>query len=102
MISKIKNSTTLPSFYSYNFASIKLEIKNNKAMKTVKMKTNVMCESCIQKVTPVMNETFGEGNWKVDITNPKKILTVSSENVTGEKIKKVLEKTGYKAEEIEK
>ncbi|MBN9349228.1 MAG: heavy metal transport/detoxification protein [Chitinophagaceae bacterium] len=69
-------------------------------MSTVKMKTNIMCGSCIQKVTPVMNENFGEGNWKVEITNPKKILTVTSENASQEKIKKALEKVGYKAEEL--
>ncbi|MBS1748979.1 MAG: heavy metal transport/detoxification protein [Flavobacterium psychrophilum] len=69
-------------------------------MKTVEVKTNIMCGSCIAKVTPVLNETFGEGNWKVDTQNPKKVLTVSAENPTEEEVKKAVEKAGYKAEEL--
>ena len=48
-------------------------------MKTIQVKTNIIYGSCIAKVTPVLNETFGENNWKVDTQNPKKILTVSTE-----------------------
>jgi len=59
-----------------------------------------MCGSCIAKVTPVLNETFGEKNWEVDIKDPKKILTVSSDNVDEKDVKKTLEKVGYKAEEL--
>jgi len=63
-------------------------------------KTNIMCGSCIAKVTPVLNETFGENNWEVDIKNPLKILTVSLDNSGLKDIKKSLEKVGYKAEEL--
>lgn len=69
-------------------------------MKTKQYKTNIMCGSCIAKVTPVLNETFGENNWDVDIKNPLKILTVSSDNNGIKGIKKSLEKVGYKAEEL--
>ena len=30
-------------------------------MKNEQFKTNIMCGSCITKVTPVLNEHFGEG-----------------------------------------
>jgi copper chaperone len=69
-------------------------------METKQFKTNIMCGSCIAKVTPVLNETFGENNWQVDTKGPKKILTVSSDNVDEKEVKKSLEKVGYKAEEI--
>jgi len=69
-------------------------------MKTIQLKTNIMCDSCIAKVTPILNETFGENNWKVDTQNPKKILTVSGENATENKVIKAVEKAGYKAEEL--
>ena len=70
-------------------------------MNTNQFKTNIMCGSCIAKVTPVLNETFDENNWKVDTQNPKKVLTVSTEgdNVNDAVIKAV-EKAGYKAEEL--
>jgi len=59
-----------------------------------------MCGDCIAKVTPVLNEKFGESNWQVDIKNPKKILSITSENATETEVNDVLKKVGYKAEEL--
>jgi copper chaperone len=67
-------------------------------MKTIEVKTNIMCGSCIAKVTPTLNETVGEANWKVDTLNPKKILTVTTENLNEEQVIKAIEKAGFKAE----
>jgi len=69
-------------------------------MKTIQVKTNIMCGSCVAKVTPVLNETFGENNWKVDTGNPKKVLTISTEDENVNRVIKTVEKAGYKAEEI--
>ncbi len=69
-------------------------------MKTIEVKTNIMCGSCVAKVTPTLNETVGEANWKVDTLDPKKILTVSTENLNEEEVIKAVEKAGYKAEKL--
>jgi copper chaperone len=69
-------------------------------MKTIQVKTNIMCGSCVAKVTPTLNETVGVGNWKVDTANPKKILTVTAENLNEVDIMKAVEKAGFKAESI--
>ena len=69
-------------------------------MKTYQFKTNIMCDSCIAKVTPVLNENLGENKWKVDIKDPKKILTVSAEEANKNDIINAVEKAGYKAEEL--
>ncbi|MEO5995781.1 MAG: heavy-metal-associated domain-containing protein [Chitinophagaceae bacterium] len=69
-------------------------------MKTIEVKTNIMCGSCIAKVTPTLNNEVGEGNWKVDIQNPKKILTVSTDELSEDQVIKVVEKAGYKAEKV--
>jgi copper chaperone CopZ len=69
-------------------------------MKTIELKTNIMCGSCIAKVTPTLNEVIGENNWKVDTTNPKKVLTVTNENLSKEEVIKAVEKAGYKAENL--
>jgi len=69
-------------------------------MKTIQLKSNIMCSSCIAKVTPVLNETFGETNWKVDLKDPKRMLTVSSDIATENDVIKAVEKAGYKAEEL--
>lgn len=59
-----------------------------------------MCGSYIAKVTPVLNETVGEGNWWVDTQNPKKVLTVHIEDLDESEIIKAAEKAGYKAEQL--
>jgi copper chaperone CopZ len=69
-------------------------------MKTIEVKTNIMCGSCIAKVTPVLNELLGENNWKVDTASPKKVLTVTADNVGEEEVIKAVERAGYKAERI--
>jgi hypothetical protein len=35
-------------------------------MKTIEVKTNIMCGSYVEKVTPTLNDTVGEANWKMD------------------------------------
>jgi copper chaperone CopZ len=69
-------------------------------MKTIEVKTNIMCGSCLAKVTPKLNEIIGEGNWKVDTTNPKKILSVSNDNLDEADVITAVEKAGYKAEKL--
>jgi copper chaperone CopZ len=69
-------------------------------MKTIELKTNIMCGSCIAKVTPTLNETIGENNWKVDISSPKKVLTVSTENLSETDVIEAVQKAGYKAESL--
>ena len=59
-----------------------------------------MCGACIQKVTPVLNETVGDNNWSVDIKDPAKILTISNENADVAEVVKALDGVNYKAEEI--
>ena len=69
-------------------------------MKTIELKTNIMCGSCIAKVTPTLNEVIGEGNWKVDTLNPKKVLTVNTEDLDQTQVIEAIQKAGYKAEEL--
>jgi copper chaperone CopZ len=69
-------------------------------MKSIEVKTNIMCGSCIAKVTPTLNEVIGEDNWKVDTANPKKILTVSNASLDEADVIKAVEKAGYKAEKL--
>lgn len=69
-------------------------------MKTIELKTNIMCGSCVAKVTPALNETVGEANWKVDTQNPKKILTVSTNQLSEDEVIKAVEKAGFKAETV--
>jgi len=51
----------------------------------------------VEKVTPLLNEAVGPGNWEVDTTSPSKMLTVRTET-TEIAINEALNKKGYKAE----
>lgn len=69
-------------------------------MKTIVLKTNIMCGSCIAKVTPSLNEAVGQANWSVDTQNPKKILTVSTDTLNEAEVISAVEKAGFKAENV--
>lgn len=69
-------------------------------MKTISVKTNIMCDACIAKVTPTLNEKIGVNNWNVDTANPKKVLTVTTENLSENDVISAVEEAGYKAETI--
>ncbi|MCI0474423.1 MAG: heavy-metal-associated domain-containing protein [Ignavibacteria bacterium] len=69
-------------------------------MTELKFKTNINCNHCIKKITPLMDEEKKITEWKVDIENPDKILTVSGEEISEQLVKDVLAKAGYVAEKI--
>ena len=68
-------------------------------MESLKFKTTIKCSGCVAKVTPHLNETVGEGNWNVDLTDPSRVLTIS-ENVDAAKVKEAVEKAGFRAEKV--
>jgi len=70
-------------------------------MKTLKFKTNINCEACVAKVTPVLNGNTSVEKWEVDTKNPEKILTIEGERINPQELAESLEKIGYKAEEIQ-
>jgi copper chaperone len=69
-------------------------------METLKFKTNIKCSGCIATVTPFLNDTVGEDNWKVDLQNPDRTLTVENANISVAEVKTAIEKAGYKAEQL--
>ena len=69
-------------------------------MNTLKFKTNVKCGGCIATVTPHLNQVKGIVSWKVDTTDPLKIMTVETEGISAEEITSVMKTAGYKAELI--
>lgn len=67
-------------------------------MKQYQFKTNINCGECVATVTPHLNQNSDINNWKVDTSNPAKILTVETENLKEEQVKALVEKAGFKAE----
>jgi copper chaperone len=64
-------------------------------MNKIHFKTNINCNSCIQKVTPILDEIKGIKNWSVDTDNAQKILTVETESATAEKIIEGIQDIGF-------
>jgi copper chaperone len=69
-------------------------------MKTLKFKSNIKCMGCVARVTPVLNEAKGITKWEVDIYNPQKTLTVATESLNAQDVASLVEKAGFKAEEV--
>jgi len=69
-------------------------------MTEIKFKTNVNCNHCINKITPVLNSNESISEWNVDLTNDDKVLTVKGENVDCNAVIDSLSKVGYVAEVI--
>lgn len=64
-------------------------------MNKIHFKTNINCNSCIQKVTPILDEIKGIKNWSVDTDNAQKILTVETESATADEIIAGIQDIGF-------
>lgn len=65
-----------------------------------KFKTNINCDACVARVTPVLNGNSTIEKWEVDTKNPDKILIVEGENINEQELVQSLGKIGYKAERL--
>lgn len=63
-------------------------------------KTNIKCNGCIATVTPFLDGEKQIQEWKVDLENPDRVLSVKSEELSSENVIDLLKKSGYTAEEI--
>lgn len=64
----------------------------------IKLKTSIKCNACVETVKPYLNE-LPLKSWKVDLTDPDRILTVEGE-VPVETVQAALEKAGYNSSPI--
>ncbi|WP_020531986.1 heavy-metal-associated domain-containing protein [Flexithrix dorotheae] len=69
-------------------------------MKTVKYKTNINCNGCINAVTPYLNELENIDLWKVDVNHPDKILEVILEDNEEKAVENTVIKAGFEIEKI--
>lgn len=69
-------------------------------MSELKFKTNINCDSCIKSVKPFLDDTVGENNWKVDTSDERKILTVTTTEDEEEVVEAVTD-AGFKIQKIE-
>ena len=64
-------------------------------MKKLQFKTNIQCSNCLSKVSPKLNEQTGIHTWQVDLQDPNRTLTVETETLESEDIRKAVLKAGF-------
>ena len=69
-------------------------------MKKLSFKTNIQCGNCLSKVTPKLNEQAGIQSWAVDLQDPNRTLTVETEALEADDIRKAVLKAGFIATEV--
>ena len=71
-------------------------------MKSFVFKTDIRCSGCVAAVTPYLDRAAGAKNWIVDIDNPQKLLTVTSEGeVSPGDVIDAMSRAGYRAELVD-
>jgi copper chaperone len=69
-------------------------------MNKYQFKTNIMCEGCIEKVTPYLHSNNEIRSWHIDITNKDKILTIETDKLSSEIVREIIKNAGYSAEPL--
>lgn len=68
-------------------------------MKTLRFKTTVKGNGCVNAVTPFLNQEGLIKSWKVDLIHPDKILEVVADDaLSSERVIALIEYAGYTAE----
>jgi len=68
-------------------------------MNTLKFKTNIKCGACVATVTPHLTGAEGIENWQVDLQDPNRILTVTTDKSAAE-VTELIKEAGYSATPI--
>jgi copper chaperone len=69
-------------------------------METLKFSTNIKCQGCLATVTPFMEQLEGVVTWSVDLTHPRRVLTIEGSGISPENVIAVISKAGYQANQV--
>ena len=73
-------------------------------MQTLKFKTNIKCNGCVNAIKLFIDSIKGINSWKVDLESSDKIIEVISsteyDNKLSEEIVRSINQAGYSAERI--
>ena len=64
-------------------------------------KTNIQCNGCVEAVTPYLDATNQIRRWEIDVKRSNKVLTVETDHLNSEMIRKIVKQEGYKAENLD-
>ncbi|MGO1650801.1 MAG: heavy-metal-associated domain-containing protein [Sphingobacterium sp.] len=66
----------------------------------LEFKTNINCGGCVSKVKPALDSAEGIADWKVDIDNQDKILSVHAKGISQQEVIELVKEKGFKAEPV--
>ena len=61
-------------------------------------RTNIMCNGCVAKIKPVLDNADGIASWRVDLENPHRLLTVVPNGITEERLIELVRGAGFEIE----
>lgn len=67
-------------------------------MKTLTLKTSLMCDGCVAKVAPLLDAHAQISNWKADMQHPDHLLEITGSDFELSDIQEVLAQVGFTAE----
>ena len=57
--------------------------------------TNIICQNCLTKVSPIIDNHKEITHWSIDLENKNNPLTVHSKTLSKKEIRKIIESTGF-------
>jgi len=97
-VSVVSNSLRL-KWKKVNNKKFNMETNSIEKKETIyTFKTNINCNGCIAKVSPILDSTNGITKWNVDTADANKTLSVVSKGISKEEIIAVIQKAGFKIE----
>ncbi|MFC2123271.1 heavy-metal-associated domain-containing protein [Bacteroidota bacterium] len=67
----------------------------------MKFKTNLMCDGCKSRITPLLDREKGIKGWELNLADENKTLTIEENGITKEEVIDLLGKAGYKASSLD-
>lgn len=65
-----------------------------------RFRTNIMCNGCIAKITPVLNGAAGIASWSVALDTPDRVLSVIPNGITEEEVLQLVRNAGFMIERL--
>ncbi len=63
-------------------------------------RTNIMCNGCIAKITPILDNAQGIASWQVDLKSPDRLLTVTPDGITEADLLAIVRAAGFTIERV--
>ena len=78
----------------------KLKGKHQDDSQAWRFRTSIMCNGCIAKIKPVLDEAQGIASWQVNLDTPNRVLTIVPDGISEEELLNLVRGAGFTIEHI--